>query len=103
MEPEIRKEGIREVVVSTDPETGKLNITVDVDPEKLDEDTVEFLRKLSGKPASEVLEKLGAKNVENIKVRLDEEIIHDLDEKSKLLENIKRQHTGESEGGRKTD
>jgi hypothetical protein len=86
---EIRRELIRGVNVEEDPVTGKLNLTLELDPARLDKEAIEYLRKLSGRPVTEVARILGAKSVDNIAYKLNHQTHTDLDELSHKLEAAK--------------
>ena len=77
---ELRRDLIREVIVEEDPATGRLNITLELDPGKLDGEAIEHLRKLSGLPVTEAARILGAKSVDNIAYRLDSQTVTGIDE-----------------------
>ena len=83
------KEAINSVVVSKDPETGEVKVTLDLQADRLDDKTLGFLNSLSDMPVLDVLNSLGSDSTKNIKSKLDEEIRSELSEKSSRLGKLK--------------
>ena len=85
--PELKKESIRDVSAAVDPKTGKLQITININPERIDPATADFLKHLTGKTPAEILERLGDASTGSIESKLKETIASDIDKKSKALGN----------------
>ncbi|MFH0862150.1 MAG: hypothetical protein V1875_03885 [Candidatus Altiarchaeota archaeon] len=80
---------LKGVRVEENPTTGKLDLVLDIDADRLDKMGIEHLERLSGLPAEVVARSLGTRSVDNIVLMLNEKALRRLDEKSESLKSLK--------------